>query len=156
MRRQAVGDSVILRMANPATRRCMKNAFLATFRRKRRITCTRDTRPRLFSRGIIARKGFSGFDRGMMVGAHGFEPWTSCAQGRRATRLRYAPTGGGFSIVRHFAGCRYCEASAFIQPRGIVEAGLEYCTGCKAKNYSRKDKILAACDSAATGPGAGK
>jgi hypothetical protein len=27
-----------------------------------------------------------------LVGASGFEPETSCAQGRRATRLRYAPT----------------------------------------------------------------
>jgi hypothetical protein len=27
-----------------------------------------------------------------MVGASGFEPEASCAQGRRATRLRYAPT----------------------------------------------------------------
>ena len=27
-----------------------------------------------------------------MVGARGFEPRTFCAQGRRATRLRYAPT----------------------------------------------------------------
>jgi hypothetical protein len=27
-----------------------------------------------------------------MVGAPGFEPGASCAQGRRATRLRYAPT----------------------------------------------------------------
>ena len=29
---------------------------------------------------------------GKVVGARGFEPRTSCAQGRRATRLRYAPT----------------------------------------------------------------
>ena len=29
---------------------------------------------------------------GELVGARGFEPRTSCAQGRRATRLRYAPT----------------------------------------------------------------
>jgi hypothetical protein len=29
---------------------------------------------------------------GLVVGAPGFEPGTSCAQGRRATRLRYAPT----------------------------------------------------------------
>ncbi len=29
-----------------------------------------------------------------LVGARGFEPRTSCAQGRRATRLRYAPTKG--------------------------------------------------------------
>jgi hypothetical protein len=28
-----------------------------------------------------------------MVGATGFEPVTPCAQGRCATRLRYAPTG---------------------------------------------------------------
>jgi hypothetical protein len=28
----------------------------------------------------------------VLVGARGFEPRTSCAQGRRATRLRYAPT----------------------------------------------------------------
>src|SRR5262245_26165538 len=31
-------------------------------------------------------------DRGMLVGATGFEPATPCAQGRCATRLRYAPT----------------------------------------------------------------
>src|ERR1700727_2833466 len=29
---------------------------------------------------------------GIMVGAGGFEPPTPCAQGRCATRLRYAPT----------------------------------------------------------------
>ena len=28
-----------------------------------------------------------------MVGAEGFEPPTSCTQNRRATKLRYAPTG---------------------------------------------------------------
>ena len=28
---------------------------------------------------------------GMLVGARGFEPRTSCAQGKRATRLRHAP-----------------------------------------------------------------
>ena len=28
----------------------------------------------------------------MVVGARGFEPRTPCAQGRCATRLRYAPT----------------------------------------------------------------
>jgi hypothetical protein len=31
-----------------------------------------------------------------LVGASGFEPEASCAQGRRATRLRYAPTGDCF------------------------------------------------------------
>ena len=28
----------------------------------------------------------------LLVGAPGFEPGTSCAQGKRATRLRHAPT----------------------------------------------------------------
>src|SRR6185369_7879590 len=32
-------------------------------------------------------------DLGKVVGATGFEPATPCAQGRCATRLRYAPTG---------------------------------------------------------------
>ncbi len=36
---------------------------------------------------------FLGFPR-EVVGAPGFGPGTSCAQGRRATRLRYAPTVG--------------------------------------------------------------
>jgi hypothetical protein len=35
-----------------------------------------------------------------LVGAPGFEPGASCAQGRRATRLRYAPTSTtGYSTV---------------------------------------------------------
>jgi hypothetical protein len=32
------------------------------------------------------------FDSRILVGAIGFEPTTPCAQGRCATRLRYAPT----------------------------------------------------------------
>ncbi len=43
-----------------------------------------------------------------MVGAPGFEPGASCAQGRRATRLRYAPTGCGRAspIVSHWPRAR--------------------------------------------------
>jgi hypothetical protein len=39
-----------------------------------------------------------------LVGASGFEPEASCAQGRRATRLRYAPTSVGleFTAVSDF------------------------------------------------------
>ena len=37
------------------------------------------------------KSGAANLLRGL-VGARGFEPRTSCAQGRRATRLRYAPT----------------------------------------------------------------
>ena len=38
----------------------------------------------------------------IMVGAWRFELQTSCAQGRRATRLRYAPTDCVF-ILAYFA-----------------------------------------------------
>ena len=37
----------------------------------------------------------------LVVGASGFEPETSCAQGRRATRLRYAPTCCSILILEH-------------------------------------------------------
>jgi hypothetical protein len=36
-----------------------------------------------------------------LVGAPGFEPGASCAQGRRATRLRYAPTCRAPMILSH-------------------------------------------------------
>ena len=39
----------------------------------------------------------------LVVGARGFEPRTSCAQGRRATRLRYAPTEFTPSILVQFS-----------------------------------------------------
>jgi hypothetical protein len=38
----------------------------------------------------------------LVVGAPGFEPGASCAQGRRATRLRYAPTVTALFILKHF------------------------------------------------------
>jgi hypothetical protein len=37
-----------------------------------------------------------------LVGAIGFEPTTPCAQGRCATRLRYAPTEVAESILKYF------------------------------------------------------
>src|SRR5438445_9040473 len=40
--------------------------------------------------------------RDVLVGASGVEPETSCAQGRRATRLRYAPTMTALFILKHF------------------------------------------------------
>ena len=39
----------------------------------------------------------------LLVGAPGFEPGTSCAQGRRATRLRYAPTVTALFILKHIS-----------------------------------------------------
>ena len=38
----------------------------------------------------------------LVVGAWRFELQTSCAQGRRATRLRYAPTVIAQFILKHF------------------------------------------------------
>src|SRR5260370_39318009 len=49
--------------------------------------------PKLESCGNIAEKESQLVQLSkLVVGAPGFEPGTSCAQGRRATRLRYAPT----------------------------------------------------------------
>ena len=42
-----------------------------------------------------------------LVGAGRFERPTPCAQGRCATRLRYAPTFAGLFILNHFAALRY-------------------------------------------------
>ena len=44
------------------------------------------------SRGISQSTYVTGIDLWKVVGATGFEPATPCAQGRCATRLRYAPT----------------------------------------------------------------
>ncbi len=38
----------------------------------------------------------------LLVGAARFELTTPCAQGRCATRLRYAPTFNGLFILKHF------------------------------------------------------
>ena len=38
-------------------------------------------------------------DREKVVGATGFEPATPCAQGRCATRLRYAPTLNAYDSI---------------------------------------------------------
>src|SRR5579859_179154 len=43
-----------------------------------------------------------GGSNNVVVGAPGFEPGASCAQGRRATRLRYAPTCSALLILKHF------------------------------------------------------
>ena len=45
-----------------------------------------------------------------LVGAGRFERPTPCAQGRCATRLRYAPTFGALLILNHFYALRYCPA----------------------------------------------
>jgi hypothetical protein len=47
-----------------------------------------------------------------MVGAIGFEPTTPCAQGRCATRLRYAPTLLPKSILKHTGSLFHSAAFA--------------------------------------------
>ncbi len=41
----------------------------------------------------------------ILVGAGRFERPTPCAQGRCATRLRYAPTSAVLFILKHFLTC---------------------------------------------------
>ena len=46
----------------------------------------------------------------LLVGAGRFERPTPCAQGRCATRLRYAPTFCALLILNHFLNLRYWPA----------------------------------------------
>ena len=53
-----------------------------------------------------------------MVGAIGFEPTTPCAQGRCATRLRYAPTLVNESILNYDReGSHLCAGRCSIRDR---------------------------------------
>jgi hypothetical protein len=48
----------------------------------------------------------------LLVGARGFEPPTPCAQGRCATRLRYAPTGScQYTLSTTNSGTTTCDGS---------------------------------------------
>jgi hypothetical protein len=49
----------------------------------------------------------------LVVGASGFEPEASCAQGRRATRLRYAPTCTACLILKHLPTLLLIRTVAF-------------------------------------------
>ena len=48
----------------------------------------------------------------ILVGAPRFELGTSCAQGRRATRLRYAPTSSALMILKHFPSLLHSNLAA--------------------------------------------
>src|SRR5213593_2179650 len=66
------------------------------------------------------------------VGARGFEPPTSCAQGRRATRLRYAPlkAQGKYTVSgcgSSFTPCRRVPAAP--GPAAAVAAHVRDVTG---------------------------
>jgi hypothetical protein len=53
-----------------------------------------------------------------LVGAPRFELGTSCAQGRRATRLRYAPTVTALCILKHFPTLLLIRSIAFTLVKG--------------------------------------
>jgi hypothetical protein len=59
-----------------------------------------------------------------LVGASGFEPETSCAQGRRATRLRYAPTRVSleFTALCDFVDAAHGRGCAKTVPEQILRA----------------------------------
>jgi hypothetical protein len=52
-----------------------------------------------------------------LVGAWRFELQTSCAQGRRATRLRYAPTVIALAILKQFPTLLLILAIVFMPNR---------------------------------------
>src|SRR5438067_429796 len=58
------------------------------------------------------------------VGARGFEPPTSCAQGRRATRLRYAPRSEGRKYSISALHARLTPGQVPVA-RQLVEQGAE-------------------------------
>ena len=81
----------------------------------------------------------------ILVGAPGFEPGASCAQGRRATRLRYAPTCDT-SILAYFLDfstgpavpCfdHSCDATAFAHLDDASVLALMRLAGAQLMVYS--------------------
>jgi hypothetical protein len=63
-----------------------------------------------------------------MVGAIGFEPTTPCAQGRCATRLRYAPTYIALLILNYFHEFTITKplTEAFV----LLRFGSKLCQNC--------------------------
>jgi hypothetical protein len=75
-----------------------------------------------------------GNERARMVGAWRFELQTSCAQGRRATRLRYAPTGWALplehstAVIPAFGSYRDSRAGNGAELLGfVIECNESFC-----------------------------
>src|SRR5438552_328956 len=66
----------------------------------------------------------------MVVGARGFEPRTPCAQGRCATRLRYAPT---FNDLRYVQSCCNHRGRCAIWARIVPVCGIRNATEIQKK-----------------------
>ena len=90
----------------------------------------------------------------LLVGARGFEPPTPCAQGRCATRLRYAPTGenvdyptcppfGWRSMLRRLFMMR--------EPVGGDRAGIKRTFTPHARSERSKDEYPYHCREQTTG-----
>src|SRR5260221_2381848 len=73
------------------------------------------------------RKIFSCFSE-LVVGAPRFELGTSCAQGRRATRLRYAPTVTPSFILRQFPAF-VLMAARLVRPVKWPSGSETFCSG---------------------------
>ena len=58
-----------------------------------------------------------------LVGAGGFEPPTPCAQGRCATRLRYAPTGPATEFTISWLSLKKGERTPCKFPRARGSSG---------------------------------
>jgi hypothetical protein len=63
-----------------------------------------------------------------LVGAPRFELGTSCAQGRRATRLRYAPTVTALFILKHFPTLLQIHITVFSPDCARTVARMGYCS----------------------------
>ena len=69
----------------------------------------------------------TGIDLRKVVGATGFEPATPCAQGRCATRLRYAPTAIALRLYVSFADAPNATAAVLAAPAGYWKYGFTPC-----------------------------
>ena len=67
---------------------------------------------------IFCRQEYDHISLILLVGAGRFERPTPCAQGRCATRLRYAPTCGALLILNHFLNLRYVRP-AQMEPKPL-------------------------------------
>ena len=77
-------------------------------------------------------------DPNELVGATGFEPATPCAQGRCATRLRYAPTAIALRLYVSFAEA---TAAVLAPPTGYWKYGFTPCGSGVLSNATIIDEI---------------
>src|SRR5205807_8913529 len=102
-------------------------------------SCVSSTRKPQKERGNSRRPRKKAADQELVVGAPRFELGTSCAQGRRATRLRYAPTSSALLILKHFLTLLQSELLP-IRPSWRAPLKVRHFNDSLCKNKSRKVK----------------